>query len=117
MENSFIKILIFFLVFMLYESYAIRRNNNSGDGWRCSDGSAQYDIGLGRFAVDEHNKQMGTSLVYQTNVKACAKMVNSGRNWNMTIKALDNGAGKTYMALVFDIPLGKRTLLSFSGPI
>ncbi|KAI7756897.1 hypothetical protein M8C21_030311 [Ambrosia artemisiifolia] len=75
-------------------------------------------VSVGRFAVDEYNKEARTSLKFKKVVKGDQQVV-EGMNYNLTIKAVvQGGAKKSYVAVVWDIPWERfRKLMSFKGPV
>ncbi|KAI3773372.1 hypothetical protein L1987_47899 [Smallanthus sonchifolius] len=74
-------------------------------------------VDIGKFAVDEHNKEAHASLKFAKVVKGESQVV-AGMNYNLTLMAADGGAEKKYVALVWDKPWEKfRQLMSFKGPV
>ncbi|KAK9091923.1 hypothetical protein Syun_026834 [Stephania yunnanensis] len=67
-------------------------------------------VEIGRFAVDQYNKQAHKSLVFKSVIQAQVQIVN-GRNYKVTIRVADGG---TYEALVYEALNGQKTL---NGPL
>nr|GEU86400.1 cysteine proteinase inhibitor 5-like [Tanacetum cinerariifolium] len=69
---------------------------------------------IGKFAVDEHNKEVKASLRYENIVNGESQVV-EGRKYNLTIKAADGIVENNYQAVVWDKPSpGSRQLISFT---
>ncbi|KAK9069756.1 hypothetical protein SSX86_010150 [Deinandra increscens subsp. villosa] len=74
-------------------------------------------VDIGKFAINEHNKQDRASLKFGKIVKGEQQVV-AGMNYNLTISAVEGSADKSYVALVYDKPWEKiRQLVSFKGPV
>ncbi|KAI3697675.1 hypothetical protein L6452_30771 [Arctium lappa] len=74
-------------------------------------------VDIGKFAVDEHNKQHEETLKFAKVVSGESQVV-AGWNYNLTITATNGSAEDNYVAIVWDKPWEKfRQLLSFDGPI
>ncbi|MQM16017.1 hypothetical protein Taro_048970 [Colocasia esculenta] len=69
---------------------------------------------IGKFAVEEHNKQAGKALVF-VRVVSGEQQVVAGTNYKLVIEAKDAGVTNTYEAVVYDKPWEKvRELTSFT---
>ncbi|PWA77902.1 Cystatin [Artemisia annua] len=116
MQKLFVPILIFSLSFLFCNSYVALGGVPVGD-WRPVNPSDPSVIEIGKFAVDEHNKEANTALRY-INVVNGKSQLEVGVKYNLTIQAADGTFGKNYQAVVRDMPWRKsRVLLSFEGPI
>ncbi|MFS7950521.1 putative Cystatin domain-containing protein [Helianthus anomalus] len=115
MQNLFITILI---IFFLYNPSAALGEGTLAGGWKpIPDVTDPTVVDIAKFAVDEHNKEAHAALKFVKVVKGESQVV-SGKNYNLTIMAADGGAGKNYVALVWDKPWQKfRKLVSFKGPV
>ncbi|KAL8508608.1 hypothetical protein ACS0TY_019017 [Phlomoides rotata] len=75
-------------------------------GWEpINDPNAPKIVNIAKFAVEEHNKEDGTSLVFQKVVKG--DILNGPYiNYRLTISAADGSAAppKTYHAIVYSKP-------------
>ncbi|GAA0145224.1 hypothetical protein LIER_05468 [Lithospermum erythrorhizon] len=78
----------------------------------------KYIIEIGQFAIDEHNKQAKTNLVFETVVKGEQQVV-AGMNYRLYISAKDGETSNQYQAEVYDKPFGEKTrkLTSFKKVI
>ncbi|KAK9069755.1 hypothetical protein SSX86_010149 [Deinandra increscens subsp. villosa] len=77
-------------------------------------------VDIGKFAVNEHNKQQGHAAALKfVKVVRGSKQLVAGMKYELTITAAaDGGADKTYVAVVWDRPWMKlRKLTSFEGPV
>lgn len=86
-----------------------------GEYKRIGDVGDPYVVGIGKFAVAEHNKQVaGQQLVFIRVVSGEEQLV-AGTNYRLVIEAGDAaGAKKAYEAVVYDRPRDKlRSLTSF----
>ncbi|GJY49884.1 cysteine proteinase inhibitor 5-like protein [Tanacetum coccineum] len=69
---------------------------------------------IGKFAVDEHNKEVKASLRYENVVNGESQVV-EGIKYNLTIKAADGTVENNHQAVVWDKPSpGSRQLISFT---
>ncbi|XP_024983929.1 cysteine proteinase inhibitor 5-like [Cynara cardunculus var. scolymus] len=119
MRNLLITILIFFLPFIFCNSSQAARSGALVGGWtKITDVNDPTVVDIGKFAVDQHNKQDQASLKFSTVVNG-EKQVVAGMNYNLTITAADGTVDKNYVAVVWDKPWVKnsRRLTSFRGPI
>ncbi|KAJ0816682.1 putative Cystatin domain-containing protein [Helianthus annuus] len=74
-------------------------------------------VSIGKFAVDESNKESLTSLNFRKIVKGDQQVV-EGMKYNLTITAAYGGNENNYVALVWVKPWEKfKQLLSFIGPV
>ncbi|MQM18427.1 hypothetical protein Taro_051417 [Colocasia esculenta] len=70
--------------------------------------------GAARFAVEAHNKQKGTTLVYIHVVRFEVVQTVSGINYKIVVEAADTGVKKVYAAVVHvGKELSRLTLVSF----
>ncbi|PHU16834.1 Cysteine proteinase inhibitor 1 [Capsicum chinense] len=70
-------------------------------------------VEIGKFAVDEHNKEAKTKLEYQEIIKGESQVV-SGTNYRLIITAKDGDSPHNYLAEVWNKPWKKfRNLTSF----
>ncbi|KAL8461603.1 hypothetical protein ACS0TY_032109 [Phlomoides rotata] len=72
-------------------------------GWRpIADPNAPEVVKIAKFAVDQHNKEAKTSLVFEKVVKGEQQVV-AGVNYRLVISAAEGGATapKTYKAVVY----------------
>ncbi|KAI3773373.1 hypothetical protein L1987_47900 [Smallanthus sonchifolius] len=115
MHKLFITILIISL--FCKPSAALGEGTLSG-GWKpIPDVTNPVVVGIGKFAVIEHNKVDHASLKFTKVVKGETQVV-AGLNYNLTITAADGSVEKNYVALVWDKPWEKfRRLVSFKGPV
>ncbi|KAI3815449.1 hypothetical protein L1987_15116 [Smallanthus sonchifolius] len=111
MHNLFITILI--AVFLCKSSV-----ESLSGGWKSIPNlSDPTVVDIGRFAVDEHNKEFYAALTFGQVVKGESQVV-EGVNYNLTITAVDGSAENSYVALVWDKPWDQsRQLVFFTGPI
>ncbi|GJW79296.1 probable inactive DNA (cytosine-5)-methyltransferase DRM3 isoform X1 [Tanacetum coccineum] len=115
MPNLFVPILIFSLSFLVCNSYVALGRQALAGGWKPIDASDPEVIGIGKFAVNEHNKEEKASLNFIKVVKGESQVV-AGMKYNLTIKAADGSVDKNYEAVVWDKPWQKfRQLVSFKG--
>ncbi|KAK9089826.1 hypothetical protein Scep_028908 [Stephania cephalantha] len=83
---------------------------NKLGGFKLVDPRDPHIVEIGRYAVDEYNKQAHKSLVFKSVIQAQVQIVN-GRNYKVTIRVADGG---TYEALVYKALNGQKTL---NGPL
>ncbi|KAJ0586547.1 putative Cystatin domain-containing protein [Helianthus annuus] len=116
MKNLFTIILIIF--FFFYKPSAALGEGTLSGGWKpVPDVTDPTVVDIAKFAVDEHNKEAHASLKFVKVVKGECQVV-AGMNYNVTITAADGGAGKNYVALVWNKPWEKfMQLVSFKGPV
>ncbi|XP_060184743.1 cysteine proteinase inhibitor 1-like [Lycium barbarum] len=70
-------------------------------------------VGIGKFAVDEHNKEAKTKLDFQKLLKGESQVV-AGTNYRLVITAKNGDSLHNYLAEVWDKPWEKfRNLTSF----
>ncbi|KAK9091920.1 hypothetical protein Syun_026831 [Stephania yunnanensis] len=79
---------------------------NKLGGFELVDPRDPHIVEIGRFAVDQYNKQAHKSLVFKSVIQAQVQIVN-GRNYKVTIRVADGG---TYEALVYEALNGQKTL-------
>ncbi|KAK9089824.1 hypothetical protein Scep_028906 [Stephania cephalantha] len=79
---------------------------NKLGGFKLVDPRDPHIVEIGRYAVDEYNKQAHKSLVFKSVIQAQVQIVN-GRNYKVTIRVADGG---TYEALVYEALNGQKTL-------
>lgn len=118
MKNLFITFFIFFLTFISFDSSVALEEGALTGGWKSIPNVTDpLIVDIGKFAVDEHNKDDHTSLKFGKVVKGDSQVV-AGTNYNLTIKAGDGKLEGNYVAVVWDKPWQKfRQLVSFNGPI
>lgn len=115
MQKLFVPILIFSLSFLFCNSYIALGRLLVG-GWKPVNPSDPLVIEIGKFAVDEYNKEVNMALKYENVVNGKSQVV-AGVKYNLTIKAADGIFVKNYQAIVWDKPWKKsRQLISFIGP-
>ncbi|CAI9270891.1 unnamed protein product [Lactuca saligna] len=87
-------------------------------GWRpIPNVAAPTVVDIGKFAVDEHNKNDHTSLKFEKVTKGESQVV-AGMNYKLTITAEDGSVNNNYEAVVWVKPWQKfRQLVSFKGPV
>ncbi|KAK9089830.1 hypothetical protein Scep_028912 [Stephania cephalantha] len=83
---------------------------NKLGGFKLVDPRDPHIVEIGRYAVDQYNKQAHKSLVFKSVIQAQVQIVN-GRNYKVTIRVADGG---TYEALVYEALNGQKTL---NGPL
>ncbi|KAL7616753.1 hypothetical protein Lser_V15G04173 [Lactuca serriola] len=122
MRHLFVTILIFFLPFLYNFSFALGARTLA-DGWSLAgswtpiNASDPMVIEIGKFAVDEHDKDDHMSLQFEKVVAGESQVV-AGTQYNITITAVEGGVENNYVALVWDKPWQKfRELMSFVGPV
>ncbi|MFS7950517.1 putative Cystatin domain-containing protein [Helianthus anomalus] len=104
MKNLFTIILI---IFFFYKPSAALGEGTLSGGWKP----------VPDFAVDELNKEAHASIKFVKVIKGECQVV-AGMNYNVTITVADGGAGKNYVALVWNKPWEKyMQLVSFKGPV
>lgn len=87
-------------------------------GWRpITDTNDSEVVEIGKFAVDQHNKEAKSQLVFRRVLKGETQVV-AGTNYRLVISAADGGrrsrSGKKYLAEVWDKPWENfRNLTSF----
>ncbi|MCD7455874.1 hypothetical protein HAX54_029976 [Datura stramonium] len=84
-------------------------------GWTpINDVNAPDVVEIGQFAVNEHNKEAGTKLEFQSIAKGESQVV-AGTNYRLVINAKDGGGSiRRYLAIVWDKPWEKfKKLTSF----
>ncbi|KAI3740452.1 hypothetical protein L2E82_30881 [Cichorium intybus] len=125
MHNLF----VFFLPFLFCNPYAELEQEITG-GWspivnqEITGGWSPIDnvneplvVNLGKFAVDENNKNDGGSLKFKNVVNGQSQNV-AGINYNLTITATDGSVENKYEAFILDKPwMEVRELVSFKGPV
>ncbi|KVI00924.1 Cystatin [Cynara cardunculus var. scolymus] len=117
-QSLFVTILIVLLTLMVSNSSMAVGDSALTGGWEpITNVTDPTVLDIGKFAVDEHNKQHKESLKF-TKVVSGKSQVVAGRNYNLTITATDGGVENNYVAIVWDKPWENfRQLLSFKGPI
>ncbi|XP_042756140.1 cysteine proteinase inhibitor A [Lactuca sativa] len=116
MRHLFVTILIFFLPFLYNFSFALCARTLAGS-WTPINASDPMVIEIGKFAVDEHDKDDHMSLQFEKVVAGESQVV-AGTQYNITITAVEGGVENNYVALVWDKPWQKfRELMSFVGPV
>lgn len=117
MHNLFIS-LIFFLPFFFYSSFTLLGCEALTGSWQpIHDVSDPTVVSIGKFAVDEHNKEDHASLKFSKVVSGEFQVV-VGFKYNLSIAAADGNVENKYVALVWDKPEPEnKQLLSFKGPI
>nr|XP_043611085.1 cysteine proteinase inhibitor 5-like [Erigeron canadensis] len=119
MHNLFSTILIIFLTCYSFDSsFALGEGTDFTGGWKqIPNVTDPAIVDIGKFAVDEHNKEKKLSLVFGKVVMGESQVV-AGMNYNLTITAMNAGVEYNYLALVWDKPWQKfRQLTSFNGPV
>ncbi|PHT90327.1 Cysteine proteinase inhibitor 5 [Capsicum chinense] len=70
-------------------------------------------VEIGKFVMDEHNKEAKTKLEFQEIIKGESQAV-VGKNYRLVINAKDCDSLHNYLAVVWDLPWQKiRKLTSF----
>ncbi|KAG5574422.1 hypothetical protein H5410_054556 [Solanum commersonii] len=86
---------------------------NPGDWTPLNDVNTPYVVAIGQFAVNEHNKETGTKLEFQSIIKGESQVV-AGTNYRLVINAKDGGHVRKYLVVVWDKPWEKiKKLTSF----
>lgn len=118
MHHFLTTFLIFFLICISFDSSAALGEGTLTGGWSpIPDVTDPKIVEIGKFSVDEHNKEDNASLEFKKVVKGESQVV-AGTKYNLTITAADGSVENNYVALVWDKPWQKfRKLLSFKGPI
>lgn len=116
MQNLFITILIFFLPFFFCNFSIVFGARTLAGVWKPINATDPTVIEIGKFAVDEHDKDAHVSLKFEKVVGGESQVV-AGMQYKITIMA-DNGVEvNNYVALVWDKPRQKfRQLVYFDGP-
>ncbi|KAI3740451.1 hypothetical protein L2E82_30880 [Cichorium intybus] len=109
---------IFFLPFLLCNTSDALRGGPVTGGWSPIRNVTEPGVvDIGKFAVDEHNKNDHASLKFKKVVKGESQVV-AGMNYKLTITAADDSVENKYVAVVWDKPWEKfRQLVSFKGPV
>ncbi|KAH0713992.1 hypothetical protein AABB24_019256 [Solanum stoloniferum] len=83
-------------------------------GWTpLNDVNTPEVVAIGQFAVNEHNKEAGTKLEFQSITKGESQVV-AGINYRLVINAKDGGHVRKYLVVVWDKPWEKiKKLTSF----
>ncbi|KAI7756891.1 hypothetical protein M8C21_030305 [Ambrosia artemisiifolia] len=117
MQNLFITFLIISFVYCPKPSASLGEGTLAG-GWKPIPNVTDATVvDIGKFAVDEHNKNDHANLKFVNVVKGESQVV-AGMNYNLTVTAADGGVEYSYVALVWDKPWEKfRQLVSFKGPV
>ncbi|KAI3510489.1 hypothetical protein L1887_17529 [Cichorium endivia] len=118
MQNLFvITILIFFLPFFFCNFSTVLGARTLAGGWNPINATDPTVIEIGKFAVDEHDKDAHVSLKFEKVVGGVSQVV-AGMQYNITITAVNGVEENNYVALVWDKPWQKfRQLVSFDGPV
>ncbi|KAM0066050.1 putative Cystatin domain-containing protein [Helianthus debilis subsp. tardiflorus] len=109
---------LFILTFLIMFLSCTKHSSALHGGWKpIPDVTDPTVVSIGKFAIDEHDKESHASLKFEKVIKGDQQLV-AGMNYNLTITAADGGADKNYVALVWDKPWEKfRKLVSFKGPV
>ncbi|KAK9091047.1 hypothetical protein Sjap_024224 [Stephania japonica] len=82
-------------------------------GWQAVDPKDPHIVEIGRYAVDEHNKQANTSLKFKSVVKGESQVV-AGVNYRLIVAAVHVKNVHNYQAMVYERAWeGFRNLTSF----
>ncbi|XP_059317738.1 cysteine proteinase inhibitor 1-like [Lycium ferocissimum] len=83
-------------------------------GWSpITDTNDRQVVEIGKFAVDEHNKEAESKLLFKRVVKGETQVV-AGTNYRLVISAKDGSHSDKYLATVWDKPWENyRNLTSF----
>uniref|UniRef100_A0A3Q7G1E0 Cysteine proteinase inhibitor n=1 Tax=Solanum lycopersicum TaxID=4081 RepID=A0A3Q7G1E0_SOLLC len=82
------------------------------DDWEPITNITKEVIEIGKFAVDEHNKEAKTTLKFQKVIKGENQVV-VGMNYRLVIEAKDGDSTHNYLAQVWDKPDNSKSLTSF----
>ena len=114
MRNLFITILIF----LLCNSSDAARRVLLGGWTKIPNVTDPTVVEIGKFAIDQHNKEEKSSLKFSKVVTGEIQLV-AGLNYNLTVAAANGSVENNYVAIVWDKPWMKnfRRLTSFRGPV
>ncbi|TMW81301.1 hypothetical protein EJD97_010507 [Solanum chilense] len=93
------------------DARSVRREVLTGD-WKPITNITKEVIEIGKFAVDEHNKEAKTTLKFQKVIKGQNQVV-AGMNYRLVIEAKDGDSTHNYLAQVWDKPDKSKSLTSF----
>ncbi|KAI3510490.1 hypothetical protein L1887_17530 [Cichorium endivia] len=117
MHHLVTTILIFFLPFLFYNLSSVYSARTLAGGWTPINATDPTVIEIGKFAVDEYDKDDHVSLKFEK-VVGGEKQVVDGTKYKITITAVNGSAENNYVALVLDKPWQKfRELVYFEGPV
>ncbi|PHT30855.1 Cysteine proteinase inhibitor 1 [Capsicum baccatum] len=114
MSNIFSITLSIFLISSIFFHFSTALGGGGVGGWTpINDLNARDVVAIGQFAVNEHNKEAGTKLEYQSIAKGESQVV-AGTNYRLVINAKDGNYARKYLAIVWDKPWEKvKKLTSF----
>jgi len=95
----------------IYDARSVRREALAGD-WEPITSITEEVTKIGKFAVDEHNKEAKTTLEFQKVIKGENQVV-EGINYRLVIEAKDGDSTHNYLAVVWDKPDKSKSLTSF----
>ncbi|XP_059309479.1 cysteine proteinase inhibitor 1-like [Lycium ferocissimum] len=113
MTSIFSMTLSIFLISSIFFHFSTALGGGVG-GWKPLNNVNDPDVVMiGKFAVNEHNKEAGTKLEFQSIAKGETQVV-AGTNYRLVINAKDGGYVRKYLAVVWDKPWEKfKKLTSF----
>ncbi|KAM3283477.1 hypothetical protein P3S67_027122 [Capsicum chacoense] len=113
MSNIFSITLSIFLISSIFFHFSTALGGGVGGWTPINDLNALDVVAIGQFAVNEHNKEAGTKLEYQSIAKGESQVV-AGTNYRLVINAKDGNYVRKYLAIVWDKPWEKvKKLTSF----
>ncbi|KAM3338498.1 hypothetical protein P3S68_030584 [Capsicum galapagoense] len=81
-------------------------------GWKTITNITDEVIEIGKFAVDEHNKEADTFLEFQNVINGASQVV-EGINYRLTITAMEENMSHLYLAKVWVKPEGTSKNLTY----
>ncbi|XP_027166651.1 uncharacterized protein LOC113766686 [Coffea eugenioides] len=83
------------------------------DGFRALDPEDPLVVTIGKFAVDENNKQKKENIRFENVLKAASQQSGAKTEYGLLIKAAENGTSNTYAAVVLDSKDSGKELVGF----
>ena len=83
------------------------------DGFRALDPEDPSVVTIGKFAVDESNKQKKENIQFENVLKAASQQIGAKTEYGLLIKAAENGTSNTYAAIVLDSKDSGKELVGF----
>ncbi|KVH96714.1 Cystatin [Cynara cardunculus var. scolymus] len=106
-------IIILLSVNLFDESFGEKGQKTVGNWLEITSPDDPMVIEVGKFAIQEHNKDSNSTLKFQEVIKGDTQIV-GGMNWRLTIAVEDNGSLKNCEAFVYEQFLENvRKLISF----
>lgn len=112
-------LLIIFLSFLISSTLFCKsaastdKDLSPTDNFHALDPNDPEVVAVGKFAVQENNKQKKENIKFENVLKVAGQQVGEKTEYGLLIKAAKNGVSSTYLAVVLDTKNSGKELVGF----